>query len=357
MYPLLAVAEALQKEPDNVDVLYVGSSDGMEESIVGRTGLPYRAVETGQIRGVAPTAAWRNVGKLVSGYRQAKALLGEWEAHVVLVTGGYVSVPVTIAARRSRIPTMIYLPDLEPGWAIRFLSHFADRVAVSFEEAEGRFPRGKVVASGYPVRAALLGADRASARRVLGLDPALGTLLVMGGSRGARAINRALGSTLPDLLARYQVLHISGELDWPWVSERRRELPAEQQNRYHAYPYLHEELVAAMAAADLVVARAGAATLAEFPAVGLPSILVPYPYAGQHQGVNADFMVGHGAAVRIEDANLASELKPAVVRLLEDREALAQMQRKSQSLARPDAAQKLVTELRHLARGREPKAQ
>ena len=352
MYPLLAVAEALKREPDHVDVLYVGSSDGMEESIVVRTGLPYRAVETGQIRGVAPKAAWHNVRRLISGHRQARALLAEWEADVVLVTGGYVSVPVTIAAWRSRIPTMVYLPDLEPGWAIRLLSRFADRVAVSFEEATGFFPKGKVLVSGYPVRAALLSADRSAARKVLGLDPALGTLLVMGGSRGARPINQALGSVLRELLARYQIIHISGELDWPWVSERHDDLPADLQSRYQAYPYLHEELVAAMLAADLVVARAGAATLAEFPAVGLPSILVPYPYAGQHQGINADFMVGHGAAVRIEDANLATELEPAVVGLLEDREALAQMQRQSQSLARPDAAQKLVTELRHLAHGR-----
>jgi UDP-N-acetylglucosamine--N-acetylmuramyl-(pentapeptide) pyrophosphoryl-undecaprenol N-acetylglucosamine transferase len=340
-----------------VEVLYVGSFDGMEASIVGRAGLPYRAVETGQIRGVTPAAAWRSVRKLTAGYKQAKALIGEWEADAVLVTGGYVSVPVTMAAWRSRTPTMIFLPDLEPGWAIRFLSRFADRVAVSFEEASDRFPKGKVVVSGYPVRTALQRADRAAAHKALGLDPALGTLLVMGGSRGARAINRALGDTLHDLLARYQIIHISGELDWSWVRERHAELPSELRNRYHAYPYMHEELVAAMAATDLVVARAGAATLAEFPAVGLPSILVPYPYAGQHQGVNADFVVGHGAAVRIEDADLTTRLKPTVVGLLDDRETLAQMRRKSQSLARPDAAQKLVTELRHLSRGRELQAQ
>jgi UDP-N-acetylglucosamine--N-acetylmuramyl-(pentapeptide) pyrophosphoryl-undecaprenol N-acetylglucosamine transferase len=236
------------------------------------------------------------------------------------------------------------------------LSRFADRVAVSFEEAADHFPKDKVLVSGYPVRTALLSVDPSSGRKALGLEPALRTLLVMGGSRGARPINRALVPALRELLARYQVIHISGALDWPWVSKKRDELPAELQSRYHAYPYLHEELVAAMAAADLVVARAGAATLAEFPAVGLPSILVPYPYAGQHQGINADFMVGRGAAVRIDDANLATELAPAVVSLMEDGAALAQMQRKGRSLARPNAARNLVTELRRLAYRREEAA-
>ena len=138
-------------------------------------------------------------------------------------------------------------------------------------------------------------------------------------------------------------------LDWLRVSAKYDELPAKVQDRYHIYPYLHEELIAAMAVADLVVARAGAATMAEFPAVGLPSVLVPYPYAGQHQGLNTDFMVAHGAAVRIDNADLDTRLKSTVIRLLEDELALERMGKRARALSRPDAARLLAEELHRLA--------
>jgi UDP-N-acetylglucosamine--N-acetylmuramyl-(pentapeptide) pyrophosphoryl-undecaprenol N-acetylglucosamine transferase len=337
----------------------------MEASIVARTDLDYQAVESAPIRGITPWQLWGNVSQLWRGYQQACRLLSEWAADVALVSGAYVSVPVALAARRLRIPTMICLPDREPGLAVRLLSWSVDRIAVSFEQVRDTFPapnRHKVWTSGYPVRAALLEAgagtaDRSAQRDVLGLDPALKTLLVLGGSRGAQSINRALVAALPELLEHCQIIHVTGQLDWQWVSTERDKLlaetlaasPAGKTARYHAYAYLHEELAAAMAVADLVVARAGAATLAEFPAVGLPSILVPYPYSGQHQGANADFMVAHGASARIDNADLDTQLKPTVLRLLSDEQALEQMRDRARALARPGAANQLAAELRRLA--------
>jgi UDP-N-acetylglucosamine--N-acetylmuramyl-(pentapeptide) pyrophosphoryl-undecaprenol N-acetylglucosamine transferase len=130
--------------------------------------------------------------------------------------------------------------------------------------------------------------------QALHLDPALPVLLVFGGSKGARSINRALLEALPGLLPEMQVLHISGNLDWPEVEAARSALStgeaAAWAERYHAFPYLHDEMGAALAAADLVVARAGASTLGEFPALGLPAILVPYPHAWRYQKVNADYL-------------------------------------------------------------------
>ena len=118
---------------------------------------------------------------------------------------------------------------------------------------------------------------------------------------------------------------MSGQLDWPAVEETARHVPAEWAGRYRAYPYLHAEMPAALAAADLVIARAGAATLGEFPAVGVPSILAPYPYSGQHQDANADFLTERGAAISIRDAELADMLTPAILGLLDDRPRLASM--------------------------------
>jgi UDP-N-acetylglucosamine--N-acetylmuramyl-(pentapeptide) pyrophosphoryl-undecaprenol N-acetylglucosamine transferase len=335
----------------------VGSPGGIEESILARTQIPYRTVDSAPIRGAAPWKVLGNLVHLVRGYQQSLRLLDEWPASVVLVSGAYVCVPVALAASKKKIPVMVYLPDREPGLAIRLLSWLVDRVAVSFDQVVGTFPaanRDKVWVSGYPVRAELIAArdlDHVAARATLGLDPDLQTLLVLGGSRGARAINQALVAALPELLERCQIVHISGQLDWPWVEQASDKLPARLRARHHSYAYLHEELAAAMAAADLVVARAGAATLAEFPAVGLPSVLVPYPYSGQHQAANADFMEAHGAGVRLDNDDLDAQLKPTVLGLLNDRQALDRMAASAQALARPEAAARLASELRRLAQG------
>jgi UDP-N-acetylglucosamine--N-acetylmuramyl-(pentapeptide) pyrophosphoryl-undecaprenol N-acetylglucosamine transferase len=350
VYPLLAVAKALRESRSDVDILYVGHAEGLEASIVGRTGLRFRTVDAGPIRGATPLALATSLRQLWSGYRQARALFAEWPAQVVATTGSYVSVPVALAARRSQVPVLVYLPDLEPGLAVRLQARFADRIAVSFDEVRQHFPASKVWVSGYPVRAEILEADRAAAHDILGLSSERKTLLGFGGSRGARAVNQALVEILPDLLTDYQVIHVSGELDWPWVSEHQETLDPEMQCWYHAYPYLHgERLAAAFAASDLAVARAGAATMAEFPAVGLPSVLVPYPYSGQHQQLNASFMVRHGAAVSIDNAHLPEQLKPTVLRLLADEGTLALMSERARALARPHAAQDLAAALVRMA--------
>lgn len=359
MYPLLAIAEALtvQRGFQELDLLYVGNPGGMEESILARTDIPYQAVDSAPIRGAAPWKLLGNLARVWRGYQQALRLLDRWPADVVLVSGAYVCVPVALGASRRNIPILAYLPDQEPGLAIRLLSWLVDRIAVSFEQVRDSFPaanRSKVWVSGYPVRADLARArdmDPAAARAALGLDRELKTLLVLGGSRGARAINQALASALPALLERCQIVHISGQLDWPWVQKESEKLPASLQVRYHPYAYMHEELAAAMAAADLAVARAGAATLAEFPAVGLPSVLVPYPYSGQHQAANADFMAGYGASVRVDDADLETLLLPTVLGLFEDEQALARMAQSAQALAQPDAASRLAQALGQLASG------
>jgi UDP-N-acetylglucosamine--N-acetylmuramyl-(pentapeptide) pyrophosphoryl-undecaprenol N-acetylglucosamine transferase len=350
VYPLLTVAQALEEECSDVGILYVGHAEGLEASIVARTDLPFRGVEAGPIRGTTPLSLAKSLRQLWRGFRQARALLSEWRADVVATTGSYVSAPVALAAWRARVPVLVYLPDLAPGLAVRLQARFADQVAVSFEEVRRHFPPGKVWVSGYPVRSQIGQMSRASGIEILGLSPERKTLLGFGGSRGARSVNRALLAILPDLLSNYQVIHITGQLDWPEVSERQAALGPEMQSWYHAYPYLHgEQLAAALAASDLVVARAGAATMAEFPAVGLPSVLVPYPYSGQHQQANADFMVSRGAAVSIDDAALSEQLKPTVLRLLSDERVLREMSARARALARPDAARELARALVRLA--------
>jgi UDP-N-acetylglucosamine--N-acetylmuramyl-(pentapeptide) pyrophosphoryl-undecaprenol N-acetylglucosamine transferase len=170
----------------------------------------------------------------------------------------------------------------------------------------------------------------------------------MGGSRGARSINRALGSVLEQVLDMTQVVHLSGELDWSWVRERRDALPRRFQERYYAVPYLHE-MGHALASADLAVSRAGASTLGEMPFFGLPAILVPYPHAWRYQRVNAEWLTKRGAAVTLRDERLEQQLLPTLRRLLTDGEQLARMEDRARALSRPDAAALLAKNLLTLA--------
>ncbi len=355
MYPVLAVAHELIAQRKNgppPELLYVGSQGGIEESLVAQAGLPLQSIPAGGLRGLAPWKVAANLLRQARGLAAARRIVREFVPHAVLVTGGYVCAPVALAARWRNVPVMIYLPDLEPGLAIRALSRLAVRVAVSFSEAGQFFPESKVLVSGYPVREALLKADKAAAREAFALDQNALTLIVFGGSRGARSINRAVSAALEPLLELCQVIHISGQLDAAQMKARQEGLSPTQRDRYRLYAYLHQEMPLALAAADLAVARAGASTLGEFPILGLPSVLVPYPYAGAHQETNAAFMVRHGAAIRLADAELADRLLPTVRGLLEDRTALARMAQQARALARPDAPARLAQELRRLAQTR-----
>jgi UDP-N-acetylglucosamine--N-acetylmuramyl-(pentapeptide) pyrophosphoryl-undecaprenol N-acetylglucosamine transferase len=334
-------------------VLYVGTVGGLEASIAARAGVAFHAVQAAGLRGLSPWRKLFNIIELCKGTIQAWGILRMFQPDVVLATGGYASAPVVTAAWLRRCPVLIYLPDIVPGLAVRLLSRVASQVAVSFDASVDYFARGKAVITGYPVRPALYAASKQTAWQRLGLDSAFKTVLVLGGSRGARSINRALNEALERLLSLAQVIHIAGDEDFAWLRERRGKLPPESRQRYHLYAYLHEEMVDALQAADLAVARAGAATMGEFAAVGLPSVLVPYPYAGRHQEANADFMVSRGAALKMPDSALAEGALPEVIeKLLADQGGLDSMARNARSLARPDAARNIAQHLALLAGGK-----
>jgi UDP-N-acetylglucosamine--N-acetylmuramyl-(pentapeptide) pyrophosphoryl-undecaprenol N-acetylglucosamine transferase len=318
--------------------------------------LSFVGVPVGGIHGLPPWRVAWNLTKLAWGWL-AVLLMGLRERPAALfATGGYASVPVALAAWMLRVPILVYLPDMEPGWAVRFIARLATRVAVTVEEAAVHFPAHKVVVTGYPVRAEFRGVDRAEARASLGLEADAPALLVMGGSTGAQGVNRPFCGMLEQVLELAQVVHVTGKIDWPWVQERREALPEPLKARYHIYDYVHE-MGKAFAAADLVICRAGASVLGELPFFGLPAVLVPYPHAWEYQRGNADWLVERGAAVCLKEERLSDELLPTLRRLLGEREARAAMAERMQALARPDAAARLAGELMALAQashGKEP---
>jgi UDP-N-acetylglucosamine--N-acetylmuramyl-(pentapeptide) pyrophosphoryl-undecaprenol N-acetylglucosamine transferase len=322
----------------------------MEADLVTRSGLPFVAIPAAGVHGVGLRALPGNLARLVRGVAASKRILNEFQPEVILYTGGYVAVPMAVAAGK-RIPSLVFVPDLEPGLALKTLARFAHTIALTAEPGRAYFsPRARTVVTGYPVRSDLGSWTRSQARAHLGLPEERPVLLVTGGSKGARSINRAVLAVLPQLLEVADVLHLSGQLDWAEVEAARAGLPADLAARYHAQPYLHE-MGAALAAADLVVSRAGASSLGEYPLFGLPAVLVPYPFAWRYQKVNADYLVSQGAALLMEDSAMNAQLLPLVQDLLKDPARLGAMRMAMSALSQPGAAQRIAGLVRDLAAG------
>lgn len=323
-----------------VDVTWLGTATGMEAAIVADRGLRYRTVSTGPIVGASPARLALGLVRIARGTARAWRLLGRERPDAVFVTGGYVSVPVALAARLRRVPLVVYLPDVLPGRAVAAIARIADRIAVTSPDSLPHLPQGRAVATGYPVRPAVRTADRRVERERLGLGKDTTLLLVFGGSRGARRLNEAVVLAAETLLERSAILHVTGSLDHERVAAARATLPPTAAARYGVREFLDDsEMAAALAAADLAVSRAGAAVMGEYPATGLPSILVPLPIAGGHQRANAEVLMRAGAAMIVPDAELTADRLAAVVSaLLDAPERLGDMSRAARGLDRPDAA-------------------
>ncbi|MEW6504625.1 MAG: undecaprenyldiphospho-muramoylpentapeptide beta-N-acetylglucosaminyltransferase [Chloroflexota bacterium] len=346
MYPALTVLHTLADEAS--PVLWVGGEDGMEKDLVSRQQIPFRGIPAAGVHGVGVRALPGNLLRLARGMLASRRILREFQPDVLFFTGGYVAVPMALMAIPRK--SLLYVPDIEPGLALKTLARFADCIAVTAEESRKFFSPGKrIVVTGYPVRPELMKWDRQAGRAWFGINEQERVLLVFGGSKGARSINQAVWSALPKLIESMHVIHVTGQNDWQVGEDQRAKLPANLLPRYHVYPYLHEEMGAALAAADLAVCRAGASTLGELPWFGLPAVLVPYPYAWRYQKVNAEYLASHGAAVVIENQNLAGQLLPVVTELITNESRLAAMRSALRDLAQPRAAERIAGLLRELA--------
>lgn len=344
VYPSLAVARALEAElrarGEPIELLYVGVRGRVDEQIVPREGIPFRAIAAGQLRVSSPLAFARGTVLLVRGTVQAAGIVRRFRPDAVFATGGYASVPVGIAARVLRRPLVVYLPDVTPGWAVRLLARLASRAATTSDAALARLPAGRTTVVGYPVRDDFWTLDRGTARRRLGIAEDAAVVLVTAGSLGARAVNDAVIAALPRLLARATVVHVTGAADEARAAGARAALPVGLQPRYLVRPYL-DAMPAAMHAADVVVSRAGASTLGELPAAGAPGVLVPGEYEGWSQAPNAEYLAARGAAVVVRNSELG-RLAERVLELLADGPRRTAMAAAMRSLARPGAAKELV---------------
>lgn len=311
----------------------------------------YGEVLAGPIVGINPLKAVLNALKMVVGIAEAWRFIRRHRPQATLLTGGWANVPVAFASRLAGVPILVYLPDIEPGRTIQLVARFARRVAVTVADSVEHFPGTATVVTGYPLREALLEARPQHERWQL--DPKRKTLLVMGGSRGARSINLALEAIVPDLLADgVQILHLTGTLDWERSQVAMASRLRERVNAhdYHAMPYT-DEMGFCLAVADLVIARAGASVLGELTHFGIPSILVPYPHAWRYQRTNADYLAARGACLRLDDEQMSERLLPSIRNLLQDEAKYAEMRQAAGALAVADGAGHIAQELLRLGVG------
>ena len=345
IYPALAVARSLRARPAPADgagpgapeLAWLGGHRGLERAIVPPAGIPLTRLLLRSLR-----SAGRDIHlvldpvRLVASIPQAFLLLLARRPAAIFTTGGYVAIPTLLAASVLRIPSVLWEGNVVPGRSVRAVAGMASVLAVTFPETAAALPHPRTYVTGTPIRA--LDADPDEARARFGGRPGERILLVFGGSQAVRRINSAVLLALPRLVERVRVIHVTGEDGYAAAAAARETLPEPLRDRYRPAAFLHDDMTAALAAADLAVGRAGSSTLAEAAAFALPMAIVPYPHAAGHQRRNAESYAASGAALLIEDAAFDADRLVEVAGLLADPAAHARMSAAARDAARPHAA-------------------
>ncbi|MBW2413392.1 MAG: undecaprenyldiphospho-muramoylpentapeptide beta-N-acetylglucosaminyltransferase, partial [Deltaproteobacteria bacterium] len=331
--PALALAEAIQKADPETQIRFVGTQDGQEERLVPAAGYTLDVVPSRPVLGRSPLAMLQALLTVARGVGVAHRLLGEIGADLVIGVGGFASVPAVMAAVLRRIPTALIEANAKPGRANRLLGRFARVVCVQFEDARAYFPAGRAERLGFPVR----DIPRSNGRREAGANDGL-RLLIMGGSQGARAINRAVTGGLARLrtVSGLRITHQTGVLDLDEVRAAYDDAGVEAE-----IGAFYDDMPSRLATADLVIGRAGASTIAELCTTGVASVLVPLPLADGHQLANALELMRAGGCVVVSNDLAASKLVEEVVALLADPKARQRMADVAGTRAQPDAAARI----------------
>jgi UDP-N-acetylglucosamine--N-acetylmuramyl-(pentapeptide) pyrophosphoryl-undecaprenol N-acetylglucosamine transferase len=350
IYPALAIARAVREKYPEVEIGYIGTDNGLEAKIVPKEeGIHFFTVE---IQGFKRSLSWENVNtvrKFIRAVSKAKEYISEFRPEVVVGTGGYVSGPAVFAAHQLNIPTMIHEQNALLGLTTKFLARFADVVAVSLEETAKHLTSAKrVVYTGNPRATEVIRANGEKGRESLKIEANTPVVLIFGGSRGAKAINQAVIDMLPNLssLPDVRFVYVTGEVHYQDITAKinRNDYP-----NLDVRPFVYN-MPDVLATTDLVVARAGASTLAELTALGIPSVLIPSPYVtNNHQEANARVLEEQGAAHLLLEQDCNGEnLWSAISELISKPEERKEMGEKAKSLGRPEAATQIVEELEKL---------
>ncbi len=323
------------------EISYIGSYHGIEKGLIEKEGLPYYGISSGKLRRYFDPKNISDPFKVIKGYAQARRLMFRLKPDIVFSKGGFVSVPVVLAAKHARIPVIIHESDITPGLANRLAIPSATRICCNFPETLEHLPEGKAIVSGSPIRRELLAGDKGNACTYTGLSPDRPILLIIGGSQGSQVINRAVRGLLPSLLPELQVIHLCGKgnLD-PALTD---------MSGYVQYEYINEELADLFAAADLIISRAGANAICEIQALAKPNILIPLSKAASRgdQILNARSFEKQGFSYVLEEENLSGEtLSEAISAVWENRQAYSAAMKASQKTDAIETITGLIEELR-----------
>jgi UDP-N-acetylglucosamine--N-acetylmuramyl-(pentapeptide) pyrophosphoryl-undecaprenol N-acetylglucosamine transferase len=350
------VVDELRQRGALAELIWLGSSDGMERRAAEDAGIQFVAIPTGKLRRYLSVRNLTDAARIPLGVLAARRALAAFRPDVILSTGGFVSVPAVVAAR-GIAPVLTHEQTAILGLANRINARFADVLAVSHNQTAllAKPLHHRVVVTGNPIRVGLTAGDRSRGLQRLGFEAATPVVYVTGGARGASPINQRIAALLPGILDRAQIVHQTGpssaNADASNLSETRESLPKAIRHRYHIVEFLGDELADIYASADLVVGRAGAGTIAELAYVGRPAILLPLPGArGDEQALNARILGDVGAAVVIAQQDATPErLRAEILALLDDPKRRARMANAARTVARPEAATRLADELLSLA--------
>jgi UDP-N-acetylglucosamine--N-acetylmuramyl-(pentapeptide) pyrophosphoryl-undecaprenol N-acetylglucosamine transferase len=344
VFPGLAVAAELAKSWQG-GIFWIGEGSGVERGLVERAGLRFRSIPAGKLRRYLSFRNLTDVAKIAAGVLASLAIFRKERPLLLFSKGGFVSVPPVLAARLLGIPCVTHESDFDPGLATRINAGSCERILVSFEQTLGFLPpaaAARAVVTGNPVRQEILGAEPARGRAFVGCPAGKPLVLVVGGSLGSSFLNGLVASCLDGLLQHAFVVHQMGERDFA---------PSAREG-YFTAAFLSAEMPHLLAAADLVVCRAGANTLAELAVLGKPSVLVPLSTAGSRgdQLRNAEFFRAAGAAIVLPEPGAdGSALLDAVTALLGDKERLAGLGRAARTLGKPDATARIAALIRERA--------
>lgn len=337
LMPAINIAGEMVKSDREIKPVFVGKRGGMEKAIVKRFGYEIFEIDAiGMKRtpwGILKFMLYWNIS-----YKQAKKMIDYYKPTAIIGTGGYVSAPVIVAGAKRGIPVFLQEQNTLPGLATRKLAKYARIIFIAYESARKYFPDSECLLTGNPIRADLVGFDRQKALDKFDLDNHRKVILVLGGSSGAAGVNRAIDVLLKRNIIpeNWQLLWQTGKRDY----ELYRDKDTHSGRRILAFI---DDTPAAYAAADIIISRAGAMALAEIAAAGIPSILIPYPFAtGDHQTLNAEDLAGIGAAVIISESEIESKLEKTLIDLLNDPNKRTNMSQAALKAGKPGAAREIA---------------
>lgn len=362
IFPGLSVIEAFRETPEGgaARIVWIGSKKPLDREIVERAGVEFVAVPSGKLRRYLSLRTVADAFRVLGGYFAAKKALKALEPAFLFSKGGYVSVPPVLAARKLGIPVVTHESDLTPGLATRINARFVEAIFLAYDESRAYLSpelAAKARVTGNPLRKAILSGDAARGRKYLGVPEGKKVLLALGGSQGAQQINALVEEILPDLAGICFTVHQTGEANY--AANKAKDDPGFAFS-YRAAPFFKEEIADVLAAADLVLTRAGAGALWECGATGKPMILIPLGSAASRgdQYLNARRFEAAGAAIVLSDAEDGTPARPdtlldAVSGVLGNEPRRRAMSEAARSLCRPDSASLIAAELSAiLARGR-----